>query len=58
MPTLGWMGLSFLALGEDPLKNMDTFLMQSTLEGSELQLEIKDEKMEEQDHDMKMFCHW
>jgi len=37
---------------------MDTFLMQSTLEGSELQLEIKDEKMEEQDHDMKMFCHW
>ncbi len=41
MPTLGWMGLSFSTIGEDPLKNMDTFSMQSALEGLELQLENK-----------------
>jgi hypothetical protein len=35
------LGLSFLALGKDPLKNMDTSSMQFALEGSELQLENK-----------------
>jgi hypothetical protein len=27
MPTLGWMGLSFSTLGEDPLKDMGTSSM-------------------------------
>jgi hypothetical protein len=53
MPTLGWMVLSSLTLGEDPLKDMGTSSMWFALEGSDLQLE---KKMEEQDHKMKVFC--
>jgi len=41
MPTLGWMGLSSSALGEDPLKDTGTSSMWFTLEILELQLENK-----------------
>lgn len=41
MPTLGWMGLSFSALGEDPLKDMGTFSMWFAFEGLDPQLENK-----------------
>ncbi len=41
MPTLGWMGLSFLALGEDSLKNLGTSSMWFGFEGSKLQQKNK-----------------
>ncbi len=41
MLTLGWMGLSSLTLGENPLKDMGTSSMWFALEGSKLQLENK-----------------
>jgi hypothetical protein len=34
LDALGWMGLSFSALGENPLKNMDTSSMRFALKGS------------------------
>jgi hypothetical protein len=47
MPNLGWMGLSSLTLGEDPLKDMGTSLCDFHWKDQNYNWKKKEEEMEE-----------